>query len=179
MNWYRLSNKGTYNIGPYHNLILLGCGEAGGCVYLDPATGHAVKQTKSKSEVARAKDLMGKDFVFFPHIYNVQPFENTWLIEREEIPSMPEETLNVLDTAQMALEEVDYDEDLFPEQLKKTMLQFGMDPETEFMYTYSMGRKLLDLIHSVEKMGGLPGEIRGENIGIRSGGQFVVRDADV
>jgi len=181
MNWYKLSrlnDTNTYTIGPYSNLILLGCGEAGGCAYLDPLTGHAIKQTKSESEAHRALNLLNKDYAFFPKIFKVIPYENTWLIEREEIPSLPESDQEILDIAQEALEEVNYDLDLFPEQLRETLFNWGMDSDENYARAFDMSKKLLNLMDSVKDIGDLPGEIRGENIGIRDG-QFIVRDVDV
>jgi len=183
MNWYKLSqttsteNK-TYNIGPYHNLTLLGCGEAGGCAYFDSSTGHAIKQTVSETEVSRAMDLLDKDYVFFPHVYNVTTYGESWLIEREEIPSLDPASQDLLDTVQMALEEVNYDREQLQFQLIETLEDYGISPDDNYDRAMLMSNKLLALIDSVESIGGLPGEIRGDNIGIRNG-EFVVRDIDV
>ena len=181
MNWYKIfrtsdSSSGLYDIGPYHNLILLGCGE-NGCTYFDSSTGHAIKQTKSDSEAAKAEDLINHNFPFFPKIYKTFQLEQTWVIEREEIPSLSEEEQDLLDIAQEALEEVGYNLEEFPGQLYKT-LELWKISDALYNHAIYLSLKLLKLISSVEEIGGLPGEIRGDNIGIRDG-NFVVRDVDV
>lgn len=182
MNWYKLSQvpavqQERFTIGPFMNLELLGCGE-NGCAYLDPATHHAIKDTTSSAEAKRAFDLLDSDYPFFPRIYQVIKDKNSWIIEREEIPSLSADQMDLMDTVQMALEEVDYDLNQLPVQLPETLYEFGMDPEEDYDKAAAMAEQLMGLLEAVQNMGGKPNDIRGDNIGIRDG-QLVVRDIDV
>lgn len=180
-NWYTLTKiskklEGGVNIGPYKNLTHLGEGQ-NGTAYMDRSTGHVIKHTRSSTEADRAKSLIGKEYSFLPRVYKVLNHNDSWLIEREEVADLPRDEMDFLDTIQMSLEEVDYDFEQFKDNVSQTLEDYGYD-ESFYSHAIVYAQKLLKLINDVESIGGKPGEVRGDNIGVR-GNAYVVRDLDI
>lgn len=171
MNWYKLANSEGITLGPYSNLQKLGCGE-NGCVYLDPATGHVIKDTPRAIEAIRASEILQNPSLAekAPAVYAVHPFGDRFLIERENIKSISEEQMNFMDDIQWVLEDTDYDMDAFSERAD---MEFD-DPERAI----KIAIELVSLIKWVEANGWGANDVRGDNIGIRDG-NLVIRDLDL
>lgn len=170
MNWYRFAMR--YSVGQYSNLKLLGCGE-NGCAYLDEATGHVVKETISKVEADRAEEIRKNPLLTkrAPKVYKVTPNNGKFLIERENIESLPQAEADFMDEVQFILEEIDYNIEEFKELAKN---EFNGDAQ----YAVKVAKELIALINWVKKQGWGENDVRGDNIGIR-GNTLIIRDLDL
>lgn len=170
MNWYRFATR--HSVGQYSNLKLLGCGE-NGCAYLDEATGHVVKETISKVEADRAEEIRKNPLLTkrTPKVYKVTPNNGKFLIERENIESLPQAEADFMDEVQFILEEVDYNIEKFTEVSKE---EFYDDDKIAI----KVAEELIALRNWVKKLGWGENDVRGDNIGIR-GNTLIIRDLDL